>query len=88
MRSNYPPLPGTGPVNPRFQNGDLVRYSDGPTALFRITSVLRNYGGGDTHRYYGVHCMGGNEGQYDYQLEKANSADEQTWFENERWRQP
>lgn len=88
MRSNYPPLPGTGPIDPRFQNGDLVRYEAGATALFRITDVYRNYGGERSYRYYGVHCMGGIVGRYDFQLEKASDKDEETWFECEKWRKP
>lgn len=37
---------------------------------------------------YGVHCMGGTWSRYDYQLEAASAEDEQTWFENEKWRRP
>lgn len=87
MRSRYPPLPGTGPVDPRFRNGDLVRYDSGPTALFRITKVYPHYSS-NIHRYHGVHCLGGSESRYDYQVEAANAEDEQKWFECEKWRRP
>lgn len=54
----------------KFQIGEVVRYSYGPTALMRISSVSKNHGGfGD--RYYGVQYYGDSMGEYENCLQKA-----------------
>ena len=41
----------------KFGIGDIVRYSDGVSALFRITHIENI--GNENERYYGSHCLGG-----------------------------
>ena len=54
--------------------GKVLRYSDGPTALFRATSY-------NTHRYYGDHILGGIQSAHEEDVRLADEDD------LERWRQ-
>lgn len=41
-----------------FSDGDILAYSDGPTALFKVALVQPDEVCG-RHAYYGIHCLGG-----------------------------
>ena len=53
---NYPqPAAAAGVQAPeRFKAGDIIRYSDGVSALFRYSGTSNSY------RLYGDHVMGGS----------------------------
>lgn len=54
----------------KFKIGEIVRYSGGPTALMRITSISKNHGGFED-RYYGVQFYGDSMGEYESRLSSA-----------------
>lgn len=57
-----------------YKIGQVARYAEGPTALFRIESVSRKHGG--THdRYYGVQFYGGQVGAYECDMRSATEAE-------------
>lgn len=61
----------------RFGIGTILRYSDGPTALFRVETVSHtNF---DLPRYYGTQCMGGIHGAWHKQCRPASDEDIETW---------
>ena len=62
-----------------FKVGDILRYSDGPTALMRVTYISRHHGGSEA-RYYSQQCMGGSCGAYHQQVQLASAEDRKTWF--------
>jgi hypothetical protein len=62
-----------------YKIGDMVRYSEGSTALMMIESVHPDYAGPGKHRYYGIQCYGGPMGAYHDQLSLASGADKNTW---------
>lgn len=43
-------------------HGAIVRCGNGPTALMMIDTIVNNYDGFGSVRYYGTHCMGGSVG--------------------------
>jgi len=63
----------------KFKIGNIVRYDEGCTALFKITSILKNHGKIGNHRYYGIQCMGGSIGAYGCDLKKASYEDLKEW---------
>jgi hypothetical protein len=65
---------------PKFSVGQILRYNDGPTALFRVSYISENHGGPGVHRYYGQHCMGGTHGSYESQCRLGNVEDQKTWY--------
>jgi len=68
-----------------FRLNQIVRYSDGPTALFKITSILTRSDKRAT-RYYGIHCMGGGEGAFHLAIQPATKEDLATWRKTKKWR--
>jgi hypothetical protein len=69
---------------PKYELGTILRYSSGPTALFRVDAVSPNHGG--AVRYYGQHCLGGMEGRYESQCESASADDLRMWVSQEAGR--
>lgn len=65
------------PDTPKFKVGDILRYDDGSTALFRVESISPKHGG--TDRYYGRQCFGGTVGAYVWQCSLASKVDLETW---------
>jgi hypothetical protein len=64
----------------RFKVGDVVRYSDGPTALFKITSIIPDpVRTGANVRYYGDHILGGSAAAYDSDCSPATDDDTLRW---------
>ena len=61
-----------------FEVNDLVRYADGVTAIFKITSV-HDQGGGHV-RYYGEHVLGGACGAQHSDCRPASDADIAEWI--------
>ena len=60
-----------------FKVGDVLRYSDGGTALFIVSSVRPDHGG--QPRYYGFQYYGSSMGQYHSQCQAAGEVDMETW---------
>jgi hypothetical protein len=69
-----------------FETAQLVRYSQGETALMMITKVMPGYGG-SVARYYGYHCMGGTHGAYHEDVSLASAEDAETWKQCTNWRE-
>jgi hypothetical protein len=65
--------------------GDIVRYTDGSTALMQITYISVGHGG-SIARYYGIQCMGGYIGAYHGRVNKANAQDLKKWNSCKKWR--
>ena len=63
-----------------FKVDDIVRYAEGPTALFKIDTAKIPYGGAHG-RYWGEHIMGGAHGAYHEECAPASSADVDLWNE-------
>lgn len=71
---------------PRFKTGDIIRYNDGPTSLFRFAGTF------NAPFYYGEHVLGAVIGASDrkyYQLRLADEKDlelcrekQPKWFKN------
>ena len=64
--------------------GDLVRYSDGVTALMVIEYVSKDHGGTGAHRYYGKQFYGGSVGAYHGACQKPSTADREKWKTHNR----
>ncbi len=58
-----------------YKRGEIIRYSDGATALIRVDSVQLDRFGGDEHRYSGRHCMGGTHFAYHNKCALASEQD-------------
>lgn len=65
-------------MKPKFKEGDLLRYADGPTALFRVTSI-KTYNFKAAPRYYGVHIMGGTHGSSEIDCVLGDEEDMKKW---------
>jgi hypothetical protein len=57
-----------------YKIGEIARYGEGNTALFRIESVSRKHGG-IYDRYYGVQFYGGSVAAYEPDMRKATEAE-------------
>jgi hypothetical protein len=68
-----------------FEIGTILRYDNGSTALMEVTTIRENHGGEHT-RYWGIQCMGGYIGRYDFQVYEASQEDLKTWEETKNWR--
>lgn len=68
------------PDTPKFKVGDILRYDDGSTALFRVESISPKHGGLED-RYYGRQCFGGSVGAYASDCLPASEADLKKWAE-------
>lgn len=67
--------------------GEILRYSDGPTALFRVESV--NHSDDPSRcRYYGTQCLGGVVGAYHKDCVPPDNNDLAMWFGRESCRAP
>ncbi len=75
-------LPSAGVI----RVGDMVRYSDGPTALLIVTDI-KDHGKDRPRTYYGRHCMGGTGVGYEPDVRHASDADRITWEASAEWRQ-
>jgi len=62
-----------------YQIGNILRYSNGPTALMRIDSISLNHGGKGNHRYYGIHVLDGKKGVYHRDAKPASDSDLAEW---------
>jgi hypothetical protein len=60
----------------KFKIGDVVRYSDKPTALFEVVNYFEH---GSAIRYYGRHMLGGLIGAYEAECFLASEADLLLW---------
>lgn len=70
-----------------YRPGDLLRYSEGESALFMVENVYRADDPQHT-RYYGTHCMGGIHSSGHRACERATDADYRTWVMCRKWRKP
>lgn len=69
----------------KYKKGDLLRYDDGITALFKVTDISPKHDGKQP-RYYGRHCMGGAHGAYQHEVRLATKRDHKTWASCMEWR--
>lgn len=72
---------------PRFAVGTILRYAEGPTALFRVDAVYPHHGRSIAY-YCGQHCMGVTVCAYHENCRAAGDEDLKTWEENAKWRRP
>lgn len=72
----------TQPSTGSFQIGDVVRYSQGQTALMRIDEINNN------GRAFGIQCMGSFTGAYLFDCVPASAKDIETWNEMQCHRMP
>ena len=66
-------------MEPKYKVDEIVRYSDGPTALMRIDNVSKDHGGMGSHRYYGAQFYGGAIGAYESDITHATKAEVEKW---------
>lgn len=64
---------------PKYKVGDILRYDNGHTALFRVEHVSEDHDGRGGHRYYGQTFYGSSLGAYEQDCQPA------TKFEKARW---
>lgn len=57
----------------KFKIGDILRYSYGPTALFKVTEISPNHGG--SVRYYGRQYYGDIMGAYEEDCKRATDTE-------------
>lgn len=64
----------------KFEVGEVIRYSEGPTALMEVKNVRR---AGGFLRYYGEQYFGGPVGAFEFDCSPATEAEIADW--RRRW---